>query len=173
MSDRKITTLPSVVDSLVQESPTYGTVREYEDGAKFIFCYTALTDVLKGDLFSYTATPNASGYNPQAAVPATSAIYHKYGIACQALTAAGGLWLQIGGRCDFAKIDGDTNVAAGNFLKAANASRAFVFDHGTVATASMLAVAEEAETVALAAQTPATGSADHTVFLFDIVATVA
>jgi len=171
--NRKITTLPSIVDSLIRETPAYGTVAEYADGSKFIYAYTALTDVEKGDTLAYTTTPNASGYNPQAAAAATSAIYHKYGVACQDKTAAGGLWLQIAGRCTFAKVDGTTDVAAGNFLKPANASRLLVIDHNATATASMVAVAEEAETKEAAAQTPITGSADHTIFLVDRWATVA
>lgn len=163
------------IDYILSTSPEYGTKETLPDGREFTYCYTALTTLLKGGQVCIDYTGGAAaGQNPRATIPATSAIAHKFGRAAETITAAGGIWVQTYGRCNYARVDGATDVAIGAFLKPANAVQYAVIDHPSVATASATEIAEEVVTAAIAAQTDTTnGDANVTVFITGKLATVA
>jgi hypothetical protein len=164
------------VDDLAQMTNLpYGTEVELTDGSKYLYCYTALTSLVKGGLVCYDFTGGAAAtQNPRATVPVASSIAHKFGRTCKTTTAAGGVWVQTYGRCDFARVDGDTDVPVGAFLKGVTTKQYAAIDHATVATASACEIAEEAVTAAIADQTDTTnGDATATVFITGNLATVA
>jgi len=167
------------IESLVLATPdAYGEkafVTDSEGYKEFVYCYTALTSLQKGSVVCITLdTGDSAGQNPRAVLPATSSIYNKFGICAETVTAAGGIWVQTYGRCSHAIVDGTTDVGINDPLKAANGVHSLVIDHTDTGTASMIAIAEEAETDTLTVQGSATyGTNDHTVFLLDRWATVA
>lgn len=154
---------------------TYGTEIIFPSGNKYIYAYTALTTLVKGGCCAINQdTGDAAGQNPRATVPATSSIYHLFGISAETVTAAGGIWVQTKGRCTYARVDGATDVAINDPLKPVNAKQYLAQDHADTPTASFMAVAEEAEADAIAAQTDITnGDADKTIYLPERWATVA
>ena len=169
------------MDSIItaQEFPygtaSYGSQVIWPDGREFVYGYTALTDLVKGDWVAIEtdSADTTAGMNPRITKPATSAVYLLYGVMCAALTAAGGSWVQTKGQCTFAKVDGTTDVAINDFLKGSNGVTYLVQDHADTGTASAVAICDEAETAAVAAQDPITGSADHLIHLLGRRATIA
>lgn len=174
--DYGIAPLPSEVDQLVCERPdTYGVIREYPSGNKYMYCYTALTTFTKGSLACLSFDGGATaGLNPLATKPATTnALLHKWGICCETVAAAGGIWVQIYGHCNFAEVEGGTtDIAIGDCLQATNATWYLITD-GTTVTADTIAYAESVEAAAVAVQellsTGGTGhcEANNSVFLLD------
>jgi len=143
---------PPGLEALLQmEAPAYGTeitlpliVGGADYGpATFIYCYTAETTIKVGfpvQIGYDTYSGTAGFYSPMASIPdATGEIYHLMGVACQTLTAAGGIWVQIKGRCAFARVSG--NVALGTHLTY-TAAPYFASDHATVKTVAGCAVYE-------------------------------
>lgn len=150
---------------------TYGT-------RKFIFCYTALTSLHQGSVvcIELDTADTTAGMNPRAVLPATSSVYLRFGVCAETVAAAGGIWVQVYGRCDVVCIDGTTDVAINDPLKAANASHCLVQDHADTGTASMIAISECAQTDTPTVQGDATygdPTDSHQVYLLDRRATVA
>lgn len=164
------------IETLCAERPSaYGKRRTLSDGREFVYAYTALTSLLKGGCVALELdTGDAAGQNPRAVVPTTSAIVNLHGIAAETVTTAGGIWVQTYGRCTYARVDGATDVGINDPLKPVNTTQYLTQDHADTGTAAMFAVAEEAETVAIAAQTDTTnGDADNTIFILGRRCTVA
>ena len=159
------------IEALVLETPSsYGVEASLPDGRKFVYCYTALTSILVGGCVAVGRTGGATtaGRNPQATLPETDDnVAHVYGIACKTTDAAGGVWVQVYGRCTFAKVDGTSAVAIGDSLKPVDGAQYLVQDAavGNTKTAAAVAFAEEAEAVAYGSQTVTTGTPDNTIFI--------
>jgi hypothetical protein len=131
-------------------APAYGTeitIPVY-DGTPgtFVYCYTAETTIHVGACVQVgydTYTSTLGYYNPMASIPDnTGSIYHKFGIATKTLAAAGGLWVQTKGRCFFTKVEGNSDVTVGSFLKPVTAKLWLVQDHATVKTVEGVAIFE-------------------------------
>jgi hypothetical protein len=134
----------------------YGTEIELPDGTKYIYAYwdgsAPATAIAKGDVLFYGAGAGATvGLNPRVTAPATTAVQVKVGVACQAKTAAGGLWLQIEGPCAFASVLGAATVAVGRALQCVNGQVYLADDGGTVLTADTVAYSQVAYTTTSAA----------------------
>ena len=163
-------------------APAYGeTLYGLVPGGKFIYCYTALTTLHQGSVVTIsTDTGDTAGLNPRAVLPTTTSVYNQYGICAETKAAAGGIWVQVGGRCTHSIVDGTTDVGINDPLKPSNGSHALVNDHADTGTASMVAIAESAETDTLTVQGDATYGGQgaspqtwNTVYLLDRWATVA
>lgn len=128
----------------------YGDRIDYA-GREFVFCYFPAARA-KGDIVRVGIAGQASK-NPAASTVATTAVPTEFGVACAALGAAGDGWVQVAGRCAFAKVDGTTAVAAGDALQAVNAAVHLVKDGGSTLTADTIAIAEAAKADAGAALT--------------------
>jgi hypothetical protein len=168
------------LEALVLETPSsYGVKAAIEDKVsgyqEFIYCYTALTSLRKGSCVCISLdSGDAAGQNPRAVLPATSAVPNQFGICAETIAVAGGIWVQVYGRCPHAIVDGTTDVGINDPLKPVNGAHNLVIDHTDTGTASMVAFAEEAETSTLTVQGDATyGLSDNTVFLLNRLATVA
>lgn len=115
----------------------------------YILCYwdgSSPAACAKGDAVFINAVANASGNNPAISAAATTAVNQMAGIVTTTLAAAGLVWVQIEGYCDFAKLEGTTDIAAGDQLQMVNAQTYLVKDGGTGRTADSLAIAQEAYT---------------------------
>jgi len=170
MTDYKVLNIDPIEALCLDRPSTYGVERVFPDGRKFVYCYTAITTFLKGCVACLTFTGGGTiGQNPRATVPATTTgILHKWGICCEGVTAAGGIWVQTFGHCDFARVDGTTDTTVGMPLQAVNTGYALITDGASTVTADTIAFAETVETDTLTAQGNATyGAADNTVFLLD------
>lgn len=174
MSNYPIATIDPI-ETLLLGSPEYGTKQTLPDGREFVYAYTALTTLVKGGVVALEQdTGDTAGLNPRATVPATSNVDTLFGIAAETVTAAGGIWVQTYGRCTYARVDGATDVGINDPLKPVNTKQYLAQDHADTGTASMFAIAEEAETDAIAAQTDTTnGDADKTIFILGRRCTVA
>jgi hypothetical protein len=163
------------LETLLLETPEYGAKRTLPDGREFVYCYTALTTLVKGGCVALeTDTGDAAGQNPRAVVPATSSIHLLHGVAAETVTAAGGIWVQTYGRCTYARVDGATDVGINDPLKPVNTKQYLAQDHADTGTASMFAIAESVEADAIAAQVDTTnGDADKTIFILGRRCTVA
>lgn len=129
-------------DYIPDFSGSYGDRIEYAD-REFVYCYAAAA-CAKGDLLRVGIAGHATN-NPVASTVATTAVPTEFGIATATLTGAGGLWVQVKGRCSFAKVDGTTDVAAGDALQGVNSAVHMVKDGGSALTADTIAYAEEAQ----------------------------
>jgi hypothetical protein len=149
-------------DQLSIEHPDYGSM-------EFTYCYKADATV-KGTWVIFAKTATALGLNPTALQPATSAVAVQAGCVWNTTTGAGGVWVQTKGRCPIAGVDGATDVADGDLLKLTNGVDVPSKEGGAYA-ATTIAIAEEAETVAWAAQATA-DRPTNTVYILGNLVTV-
>lgn len=143
---------PGLEMLLAMKAPPYGTELDIPvyDGSMghFIYCYTALATIVVGGCVEISLTGSlvtTGDYkNPNATIPATTAIPHRRGIATKTVAAAGGLWVQIKGRCFFARVvdPATTDIVIGAHLKAVTAVQYITLDHATARTTSGFAVFE-------------------------------
>jgi hypothetical protein len=175
MKNYPIATIDPIETLTLERPSSYGVKRTLDDGREFVYCYTALTSLVKGGTVAINQdTGDAAGQNPRATVPATSSVANRFGVAAETVTAAGGIWVQTYGRCTYARVDGGTDVGINDPLKPVNAKQYLTQDHADTGTASMFAVAESVEADAVAAQTDTTnGDADKTIFILGELCTVA
>lgn len=147
----------------------YGQRITVEGKGDYVWCYwdgSAPSTCSKGD-WVFFGTAGQIANNPAIAAAATSSVQQDAGVVTKTLSAAGGVWVHAGpGRCDIAKIDGGTDVAKGDMLQLVNGAVHVVKDGGAALTADSVAIAEEAETDTIAAQTSAGKDlASHSVYL--------
>ena len=162
---------PITVDKIPYGVPALGQVQTWADGREFLGCYwdaSAPSTCAKGD-FCHIQDDSDGVYTPQIEACATSStVFRRGGVICATLTAAGYVWVQTKGPCEFAKVDGTTDVAVGDTLEAVNGAVHVVQDSATDLTLDSVAVAKEAETDTIAAQVTADGTAAATtIYILD------
>jgi len=118
----------------------YGAEIILPDGREFVYCYTDVITWLYGSFCCIDYTGGAaSGQNPNAIVtPSNNSLYHRFGICTSTVAKAGGMWVQIYGRCSYARMDGNTDVTLGAHIKPKQSVQIAVEDHDGTATASAI-----------------------------------
>lgn len=132
------------------------------DDKTYVYSYASAAKT-KGNLVMVGKTGATGGKNPVVADPATSAVPVRIGVAAHTITAAGGIWAQIGpGRATGVAVDATGSITEGHFLKASNGSTSAIED-GAAKSANSFAVAEAAL---------ASGTGSMTVMLLDREVTI-
>lgn len=117
--------------------------RMWQDGKEYIAVYNETGAAReRGDVATLAYS---NDYGTEAIAVATTTFPVCTVVFLDAVPANGLAWVQIAGECAEAKVDGTTNVAAGDFLEVINGGTAFIKD-GTARTTVSAAVACEAVT---------------------------
>lgn len=140
---------------------------------EFVFAYTSTTHVKGGVVVLNRDTGDAAGQNPRATKPENAAVGVQltYGICAEdGSYGDNGIWVQTYGRCTYARTDA---CGVNDPLRATRNAYYLTADHTDTGTDAMIAIAEEAQANAIAAQDDTTnGDAEVTVFLVGRQATV-
>lgn len=137
------------ISSILGAADSGGQVKVEEDGREYIWCYFATAT--KGQLYTLTYDGDEAT-NPTGSANATSTVYQYLVVATKTSTTAGFQWAQYKGDCDFALVDGTTDVAKDDFLEVINAGTAMIKD-ATSRSALSVAIAREAQTANAATAT--------------------